>query len=150
MCLRDFDKIGVMHRCCRVTLIVEKFLPLAHHTQVAVIDDGNIDLDTLLGCRGQLRLCHLETTVAADYPHIGIRPGKLGSDRCRKREPHGSGSTRGNIGAGLVMLIILRCPHLVLPNIGDDQRFSFGMTPQVIDHVGSIQMPVIWQILNVD
>ena len=47
------------------------------------------------------------------------------------------------------MVVILRLPHLVLTDVGDDHGVTFCLAPQIIDHVRGIQMSVIGKILNV-
>src|SRR5258706_6453965 len=41
-------KIGGHHWRCDVALIVEKLLPLANHSEEAIVDDGDVDFDFLL------------------------------------------------------------------------------------------------------
>ena len=47
------------------------------------------------------------------------------------------------------MVVVLRLPHLVLADVGHDDRMPFGRAPDVVDHVRRIQVPVVGQILDV-
>src|SRR5687767_14579084 len=44
----ELDEIRAAQRCRGVAAFVEELLPLPHHAQIAVIDDGDIDLHVLL------------------------------------------------------------------------------------------------------
>ena len=47
-------------------------------------------------------------------------------------------------------MVVLRFPHLVLADVGDDDRLvgSRG-APEIVDHVRSIEMPIVGQRLDV-
>ena len=48
------------------------------------------------------------------------------------------------------MLVILRFPHLVLADVGDDYRVAVArFVPQIVDHVRGVEMAVVGQILNI-
>ena len=47
------------------------------------------------------------------------------------------------------MVVVLRLPHLVLADVGHDDRAPLGRAPDVVDHVRRIQVPVVGQILDV-
>ena len=64
----SLTKSGVIHRRGVVAFLVEELLPLAHHAQVAVVDDGDLDRDALLHGGRQFGHGHLETAVAAQSP----------------------------------------------------------------------------------
>jgi len=46
-------------------------------------------------------------------------------------------------------VIVLRLPHLVLADVGDDNGFAAGFLPKVVDDVSGVEMPVVGQTLNV-
>ena len=52
-------------------------------------------------------------------------------------------------GERLVVAVILGCPHLVLTDVGDHQRFAVCGVPDIIDDVGGIKVPVIRQVLDI-
>src|SRR6185503_2718592 len=39
-----------------------------------------------------------------------------------------------------IVLVVLRFPHLVLADVGDDERLAFGETPDVVDHVRGVEV----------
>src|SRR5581483_8871986 len=47
------------------------------------------------------------------------------------------------------MVVVLRLPHLVLADVGHNQRLAFGSTPEIVDHVGGVEMAIVGQVLNV-
>ena len=59
-----------------------------------------------------------------------------------KREAHGAEAARSHQRARLVVVVILRLPHLVLAHVGDDDGFAVCFLPQIIDDVRGIEWPV--------
>jgi hypothetical protein len=48
------------------------------------------------------------------------------------------------------VVVVLRLPHLVLPNVGDDDGvLTAGRAPQVVDDMRRIQVTIVRQRLNV-
>ena len=145
----ELDVIGRRHRRGGVAAIVEELLPLPHHAEVAVVDDGDVDLDVLLHHRLQLGLRHLEAAVADDGPHFAIGTRQLGADRRGHAEAHRAEAARGDERAGLGDLVVLRGPHLVLADVGDDDGAAGGRLPDVVDHVRGAEPAVVGQLLDV-
>ena len=73
----------------------------------------------------------------------------LGADRRRQREAHRAEAAGGDERPRRVVLVVLRLPHLVLADVGDDDRVAVGQAPEVVDHVRGVEMPVVGQVLNV-
>ena len=93
-----------------VALVVEHLLPLAHHAEVGVVEDGDLDRDAL-GRRGdQLLRGHLEAAVAVDRPHHAVGPADLGADGGRHREAHGAEPAGVDPRVGVVELPVLAAP----------------------------------------
>jgi hypothetical protein len=70
----------------RVPAVVVDFLELFDHAEVAVVDQGYRDRDTLDRGGGQFLVGHLEAAVAVDRPHLPVGCSKLGTER--RRAPH--------------------------------------------------------------
>src|SRR6478609_3008573 len=102
-----------------VTLFVEQRLPLPHHAEVAVVDDGHFDGRALDGTGGQFLVGHLEAAVAVDGPHLGLGTAELGAHRRRNREAHGAQTARVQPGLRVLVFDELRRPHLVLAHTGN-------------------------------
>ena len=66
----ELYKVGTDERRGFVVAFVEEFLPLAHHAEVAVIDDGDVDLELFLDDGRELGGGHLEAAIAGDHPHF--------------------------------------------------------------------------------
>ncbi len=50
----------------------------------------------------------------------------------------------------MLVLVVLRLPHLVLPDVGHDDGVAVArLPPQIIDHVRGIKMAAVGQVLNV-
>ena len=62
-----------------VALVVEQRLPLPHHAERLVVDDGDLDRDALDRAGRQLLVGHLEAAVAVDRPHGRVGPPDLGA-----------------------------------------------------------------------
>jgi hypothetical protein len=62
-----------------VALVVEERLPLAHHAEAGVVDDGDLDRDVVDRAGRELLVGHLEAAVAVDRPHRAVRLGDLGT-----------------------------------------------------------------------
>ncbi len=78
-----------------VALFVEECLPLTHHAEVAVVDEGNLDRDTFEGTGCEFLIGHLEAAVAVDRPHLGVGHTHLGAHGCGNRvPPHGAEPAR--------------------------------------------------------
>ena len=132
-----------------VALVVEKFLPLADHAEIAVIDDGDLDVDFFLDDGGELAHGHLKTAVADDDPDFGVWLGEFGADGGGQGEAHGAEAAGSDERARLIVVVILRFPHLVLADVGDDDGFAARFFPEVVDDVRGVEMAVVRKALNV-
>ena len=75
MCFGEFREVRAGQRCAAVALPFEQLLPLAHHAEVAVVDDSDFEVrEAFLRDGRQFAVRHLETTVANNDPHglLGI------------------------------------------------------------------------------
>ena len=142
-------EIRVHQRRRRIPPLVEELLPLAHHPEVPVVDDRHVDVDLLLHDRRKLAHRHLEAAVADDHPHFLVRARELGADRRRQREAHRAEAARRDERARLVVVVVLRFPHLVLADVGHDDGVAVGRAPQIVDDVRGVQMPAVGQVLDV-
>ncbi len=76
-------------------VVVEEFLPLADHPEVAIVHDDELDVEAVIGEGGEFRDGHLEAAVAADGEDrlIGMREGC--ADGGRQSEAHGAEAAGG-------------------------------------------------------
>ena len=84
--LGELHEVGAAQRRRGVAAVVEELLPLPDHAEVAVVDDGDVDLDALLRDGGELARGHLEAAVADDDPDLLVRQAK--------RAPMAAGSAK--------------------------------------------------------
>ena len=49
----------------------------------------------------------------------------------------------------MIVLVVLGLPHLVLADVGDDQRTALGEPPQIVEHVGGEQPAVVRHVLDI-
>ena len=116
--MREADEVELRQDSGRIAFAVEELLPLTDHAQAAVVDD-DADEVFALACRGeQLHACHLEATVAGDMHHLRIRLSKGCTKRTRQAEAHRAAAATRQMMTRLIDYKMLRCPHLVLSNIG--------------------------------
>src|ERR1039458_4810051 len=133
-----------------VVAFVEEFLPLAHHSQKAVVDDGNVDLKILLHDGGEFAHGHLKATVSDDHPDLSLRPRDLGSDRSGQGKSHRPQTSGGDQRTRFLVLVVLRFPHLVLANIGHDHGVTASsLPPKIVDDMRGVEMTAIRQVLNI-
>src|ERR1017187_1132442 len=95
MRIGELDEVGADKRSGLVVAIVEELLPLAHHAEIAVVNDGDVDLDLLLDNGGEFGSGHLEATVPNDDPDFFVGAGEFGADRGGERKSHGGKAARG-------------------------------------------------------
>src|SRR5438046_147267 len=132
-----------------VALVVEELLPLADHAEIAVVDDSDLDVDLFLDDGSQFAHGHLESAVTHDDPDFGARFRELRADGGRKSKAHGAESARSNQRTGLIVMVILRFPHLMLADVGDDDGLAARFFPDVVDDVRGVEVPVVRQALNI-
>ena len=65
-------------------------------------------------------------------PDLVVRAREARADRRRQREAHRAEAARGDERARPLVLVVLRLPHLVLADVGDDERPALGGAPQVV------------------
>src|SRR5699024_3903573 len=108
---------------------------LAHHPDVAVVDQRDLDWETLDRTGHELLVRHLEATIAVDGPDLLIRSAGLGSHGRRHRVAHGAEATRVQPGARVLEVDELRRPHLVLADTGTVNRVGAILLGQGLDDV---------------
>jgi hypothetical protein len=94
ICLSDLGKVGSQQRSAGIASLEEQLLPLAHHPQVAIIEDRNLDRQPLLSHSGQFLDIHLETTIADSDPDLLIGPAHLstyGGGQGKAHRPQATG-----------------------------------------------------------
>ena len=107
-------------------------------------------VDAFLHGGRELAHRHLEAAVADDRPDFGFGPRALGADRRRDGEAHRAEAARGDERPRRFVVVVLRFPHLVLADVGDDDRVAVARrAPEVVDDVRRIQVPVVGQRLDV-
>ena len=103
-------------------VVVDELLPLAHHAQVAVVDDRHLHRQALLHRRHQLLDGHQQRAVAGDAHHGLAGPGHLGADGRGQAEAHGPEAAGRDPVVRRLAVVVLRGPHLVLAHVGGDHR----------------------------
>ena len=140
----QLDEIRRHHGRTGVALLVEELLPLAHHAQEAVVDDGDLHRQVaLLLEHGQFLQRHLEAAVAGHGPDQPIGVRHLCADGRGQRVAHGTQAAAGQQLARNVMGVVLALPHLVLAHVGDDDGALVGVLggmPQLANHKGRDQL----------
>ena len=100
---------------------VEAILPLHHHAKVLVVQDEHLHRQVLRVERGELLDVHDEGSVAVDVDDDGVGPGGGGANRGGEAEAHGAQAARREPVPRLVKLVMLRRPHLMLPDAGGER-----------------------------
>src|SRR2546421_3472976 len=74
----------------RVVARVKELLPLAYHTKIAIVHDGNLDGDALLAQSRQLLNVHLDATITSYCPDRHIWHTHFDAHGGRKGKAHGA------------------------------------------------------------
>src|SRR5713101_5348871 len=147
--IRERGKIRRDERSGHVALVVEELLPLADHAEIAVIDDGDLDVDLFLDDGSQFAHGHLEPAITHDDPYFGAGLCEFRADGGWKSKTHGAESAGSDQRAGAIVVVILRLPHLMLADIRDDDGFAVGFFPDIVDDMRGVEVATIGQALNV-
>ena len=79
-----------------VAVLVEELLPLAHHAETLVVNNGHFHRDVMDGDNSQFLSVHLEAAVAVDGDNRPLRMGHLRPDGRRKAKAHRPEAARRN------------------------------------------------------
>src|SRR5579872_69357 len=146
----EFCEVWIQQRRGRIVPLVEKLLPLPHHAEETVVDDRTVHIQFLLHNRRQFAQRRLEAASAHRHPDCCLGPGHLRANRrrqCEHQRPQPAGRDQTS---RLLVLVVLRFPHLVLAHVGHDYSFSVArLAPQVVDDVRRIKMPTVRQVLYI-
>src|SRR5262249_24191875 len=82
---------------------------------------------------------HLKATITSDHPYISIRNAHFDTHSGRKSEAHCAKPSRGDMAIGTCPAIVARSPHLVLPDIGDDDSLTVSSCPNSLQNAGRIR-----------
>ena len=117
-----------------VMALVEELLPLSHHPVIPVVQDRDFDRQIVHHRRRQLLQVHLKAAIAGDTddPLVGKRA--LGAQRGREPESHRAQPTGIDPRPRFHEFIELRRPHLVLADVGRDDRLPAGAPVNHVDH----------------
>src|SRR5699024_4787598 len=107
-----------------ITFIIKTLLPLPYHSKCIVIDNDYLNRQIPFVNNRELMCSHLEPAIAYDRNYQIIRCTKLCSDCRRKPKAHCPKATRSNPAIWFIKIVKLSCPHLMLPNICGDNRFT--------------------------
>src|SRR5690606_12245366 len=108
-------------------------LPLAHHTQVTVVQAQHLGRKPVLLAGGQFLDVHLDGTFAGDNGNVGIRVGHLHTHGVGQAHAHGAQATGIHPAARVVEAVVLGCPHLVLADVGRNERLTAGDFPELFN-----------------
>ena len=111
-------------------------MPLAYHAHPFIVQDEDLDRQTILGRGGHFLNIHLDRCFAGDIDNQRVRIAHLCTDRCGQAIAHGSQAAAGEPFVRGIKMEMLCRPHLVLPNFcRDDRRFVFGGREQAFNRI---------------
>ena len=117
-----------------VAVAVEELLPLAHHAHIAVVQVHNLDRQVILLAGRQLLNAHLDRRFAGHTNNRRARIDQLDAHRRREPEAHRAQPAGIDPPPRLVELVVLRRPHLMLADVGSDERVATGQLIELLDH----------------
>ncbi len=88
----------------------------------------------------QLGRRHLEAAVAGDHPDFLLRAGELCADGRGQTEAHRPQAAGGDQRARLLVVVVLRLPHLVLAHVGHHNGVAAGDAPDIVNHVRRVKV----------
>ncbi len=128
----------VLERHCEAALSVKEILLLVDQSVAAVVEKDDFHLEIFLPERGQFLAVEEEAAVPAEAEHGSFGFGEGGTDGGGQAEAHGAKSAGGQPAARPGEGIGLRDPHLVLTDVGGDDRVLAGqLTAAADDPVGA-------------
>lgn len=98
-----------------------------------VVEHHDLDRQLVKGGGGEFEESHLETAVATDRDDGLIGAGKGGANGGGEAEAHGAGPSGGKPFPWGIGLIELGGPHLVLADVGGDDRIAAGDLVEFVD-----------------
>src|SRR5260370_30385136 len=72
------------------SIVIEQLLPLADHSEIAIVHDDDLDRQSVRGDGSQFRDGHLESAIATDSDDDLVRLSELRADGGRQAESHGA------------------------------------------------------------
>lgn len=134
--LGELDEIrNRIHIGLRIAAAVEHLLPLADHSEIAIVQVDDLDRQSELFRRREFLNAHLDRTIAGNAGDLLVRMGKRRAHRIRQTDAHRPQTARIEPATRLVELVVLRCPHLVLANVRRNDRVATSHFPQLLDDV---------------
>ena len=95
------------------------------------------------GARRELLRVHLDRAVAADADDRLVRAADLRAHRGGQSEAHRAETAGVDPPARRREVVVLRRPHLVLADVGDDDRVAAGGLVQRLDHVLGLDLGIV-------
>ena len=91
----------------------------------------------------QLLAVHDQAAVAGEADDLLVGAGDLGADRRGQAEAHRPQAAGVDPAARLVEAVVLRGPHLVLADVGGDDRVALGRPVHRLDHELRLDLAVL-------
>ncbi|MCY1428653.1 hypothetical protein D9M71_445440 [compost metagenome] len=117
-----------------MTTVVAHVLPLAHHTQHAVVQVDDLDRQVVLQASRQLLDVHLDAAFAGNAGDILVREAQLHAHGRRETEAHGAQATGVDPAVRLVETVVLGREHLMLTDVRSNKGIAIGDFAQGLDH----------------
>ncbi len=118
-----------------MTTAVEHLLPLLDHAQRTVVDGDDLDGHPVLQAGRELLNVHLYRAIAGDAADHRVRVGKLGPHGSRNAEAHGAEAAGVDPLARFDKRIVESGKHLVLADVGGDERLTLRHLVEGLDHL---------------
>ena len=107
---------------------VKHALPLIDHAQDVVVENDDFDVDTVLMECGKFLTVHHDAAVAGKEDDRRSGTADFSTHGRRKAVPHRPQSPGGNEVPRFIQVEELSRPHLMLADVGNDDRILIGRT----------------------
>src|SRR2546421_7317432 len=122
---------------------MEELLPLAHHSQVAIVHIGNFKHQALLLYSSEFLDVHLNAAITGHYPHRCIGYAHFDAHSSGEGKTHCTEAARGNMAIEAGPYVVACRPHLVLSHIGDNNGLAMCFCTNSVQDAGGIGMLVV-------
>ena len=122
---------------------MEELLPLAHHSQVAIVHNGNFKHQALLMYSSEFLDVHLNAAITGHYPHRCIGYAHFDTHSSGEGKTHCTEAARGNMAIEAGPYVVACRPHLVLSHIGDNNGLAMCFCTNSVQDASGIRMLLI-------
>ena len=121
-----------------IATIVKQFLPLADHSQRAIVEEHDFDWQVVAAQRRQFLQVHHDRAISGNIDNPRVRKSELCANRCRQTKTHGAQSPAAEVLRGIFEMKMLRHPHLVLTDVASNNAVLTDALGKCFQEIGRV------------